>query len=87
MKRWKETTNHELKYEAFKVALKFIGKFESDILNIELQNKNIAHENTQPHINFLPDTRQEIENAKGLIKTWFSNEVYECFENLLKTNL
>ena len=87
LQRWKETKNHELKYEAFKIGLRAIGKLEADILNIELQNKNISFENTKPLVNFLPDTRQEIENAKGLIKTWFSNEIYEIFEKVLRTNL
>lgn len=84
---WKYTKRHDLKYEAFKSALNAIGALEADILDTKLQNQNEAHENIKALTNFRTETRQCIENAKGLIKTWYSDDVYSHFEKVLQSKL
>ncbi|MDD9303783.1 MAG: hypothetical protein HUK40_16155 [Desulfobacter sp.] len=86
-KWWKFTKNHELKYQSFQSALQAIGKMEADILDVALQNQKESYEGIAPIINFRSETRQCIENSKGLIHTWFSAEVYNAFEGILHTNL
>lgn len=83
-KRQKE---FDLKYNAFHEALNALSKWEADIYDVRLQNEKESHDGISPLINIRPETRQALENAKGLIKSWFSEESNIALDAVLRSNI
>ena len=78
----------DLKYNAFSESLNAVSKWEADIYDIRLQNEKESHEGVSPLINNIrPETRQALENAKGLIKSWFSEESNIALDDVLRSNI
>lgn len=83
----KRQKRFDLKYNAFNEALNAISKWEADIYDIKLQNKKESHDGISPLINIRPETRQALENAKNLIKSWFSEESNIALDAVLRSSI
>jgi hypothetical protein len=83
----KKQKKFDLKYNAFSEALTALSKWESDIYDTKLQNEKESYDGISPVINIRPETRQAIENAKSLVKSWFSEESNLALDSVLRSDI
>lgn len=87
-KRWRDQKGFELRQSSFDKSLQAVSSWQADAFDVNLKNQSTATaQGTRPLTYMRPATTQALHEANGLIKVWFSNDVYNKFDKLLKSTL
>ena len=86
-RRWEAQKKFELKYLSFECALNATSAWAADALDTKLQSEKVTHQGAVPVTNRRPETAQALEHSKGLIETWFSDEVNSKYLNVLRSHI
>jgi hypothetical protein len=83
-RNWRKQRNFELKYEAFRGACGALASFFTDAHNITLQNEKPTYQrgvhHVEHHVEITPETSQALEQYRGLIEAFFSDEVFKKYD-------
>ena len=80
-RNWRLQKRLELKYEIFRGATAALGAHLTDAHDVELQeNKPTTADGRTPLVAMRPETSQALEQHRGLVAAFFTDDVYGKFD-------
>ena len=84
---WRAQRQTEIKAKSFDDAMLALAMYETDALDVQLQENKPTGGGLQPVTNFRQETRNQMQKSLALIEAFFDQETFRAYNDALSSSL